>query len=176
MFSEGINKNALFCKKLEDVPFQSFFNKIFAIATFGYLKWLIILQNFKRVSWADSKNKINKLLGPIPGKNALFMGQQEPFEHIYSGHLYLLIFPYHHSKFQKDAWDVFGPTGIKMSHLQEIFKKKKICKNSKRPLERVWRKSKQAFRSQNWPMVKMIHIWPLEIFSKKRGLSLFFQT
>ena len=48
MFSEGIYKNELLCKRLKDSPFKSFVN-IFSIVTFAYLLWLIILQNFKRI-------------------------------------------------------------------------------------------------------------------------------
>ena len=67
-------KNELLCK-LRVVPIESFF-KILTIVTFVHLYWPIILQNFERILWVDSENKVCKVLGPLWSKNALFLSQK----------------------------------------------------------------------------------------------------
>ena len=122
MFSEGIQKNELLWKSLKDAPFQSYF-KIFSIVTLVYWLWPIILQNFKRILWVNSQSKVYQVLGLIPGKNALFMGQRESSKKIHNCHLYLLYLSTFMHNFRKipnvgskndsdsdkDVRGVFGP-------------------------------------------------------------------
>ena len=68
------------------------------------LTWFTYSGLFSCKMSVDLENKVYKLLRPIPGKNALYLGQQKPFEHIqkcYLAYLTLLIFAYYHANFQK---------------------------------------------------------------------------